>query len=74
MGMQVDEAGRGDQPGRVEHLPTRQPSLGRESNSSVANANVAHSIETRFRVDDASAVGDEVELRQTVSRLRGARA
>lgn len=51
---------RDDQPRRVDHLSTGQPSVGNDGDPSVAHANVAHPIETRFRVDDAPAVNDEV--------------
>ena len=48
MGVQIYEAGRDDQPRRIES-PTHKSSLGNKCDPSFENADVAHRIETGVR-------------------------
>ena len=58
--MQIDEAGRDDQPARVQHANTIERRFGDRGYPSTADTDIAHRIETALRIDDPPAANDEI--------------
>ena len=60
--VQIDEAWCDHQAGRVNLLPAGQRTVGNRRNLSSADTDAAHTIEPRFRIDDAPANDDEIKV------------
>jgi hypothetical protein len=60
--VQVNEAGRDDQPAGIHHCAPAQRRLRHGPNHAVADANVTDGVELGFGVEDAAAGEDEVEV------------
>ena len=73
VGMEIDETGRDNQPGRVELLAAGKRAFSDRRNLSTPDADATNSIEPGFRVDDPSSRDHQVEVLRRKRRDRAQR-